>query len=863
MATGKSPRVIRLNDLPGSLQDVLSKALEEDPEERFQAAGEFRDALRSAGTASKGPSVLSEGECPGCGQSNPLDLKFCRHCGETLETGCLGCREPMGVWSTFCGACGTSVEDALSAVREQLDARKQEIETLGQGARYAKAIESCAVLGETDHPQLKEYVEWSTGMVAQLQEEQSRRETERGELLAAAKASYADHADRDVLQLLERVPEPLRDEEVRGLLQQATVRTKRSQELKEELNRAIASKDYDGLVPQVEEYLGLRPGDDAAVQLLDQLQAREARKTRRRQDDSLLSSWRPRVEELVGELRHQEALAVLTQLVKSGQADSEELRSWVETTREKVGREYEPLRARWGEMAQAAEVAYEEGDYARVVELLGAVPSHERSSGSEKSLRMVMARKKQLHSEMKQARQNGQLHIHAEILDQYLQLFPNDENMQAAHDRFEDKEASRVKAERRLTQELARAKTKASSLRWLAAAVAVVLLLSFLGLSWKEAAEAERLAAEKATAKKAAAQRAAEEFASEKAAAERLAAEKATAKKAAAQQVAEEFASEKAAAERLAAKQKAERRVTKRVQTLKGHSGSVRSVSFSPDGKRIVSGSWDKTLKVWDAQTGLETLTLKGHTNDVNSVSFSPDGKRIVSGSYDKTLKIWDAETGQETLTLKGHSSSVTSVSFSPDGKRIVNGSNDNTVKVWDAETGQETLTLRGHSGPVRSVSFSPDGKRIVSGSSDRTVKVWDAQTGRERLTLKAHSSFVLSVSFSPDGKRIVSGHHGMVKVWDAQTGQETLTLKGHSSYVSSVSFSPDGKRIVSGSGEFQKPGEIKVWDAQTGQKMLTLEGHTGPVLSVSFSPDGKRIVSGSYDKTLKVWDISSLDTSK
>jgi len=115
---------------------------------------------------------------------------------------------------------------------------------------------------------------------------------------------------------------------------------------------------------------------------------------------------------------------------------------------------------------------------------------------------------------------------------------------------------------------------------------------------------------------------------------------------------------------------------------------SVQSVSFSPDGKRIVSGSWDKTLKVWDAQTGQETLTLKGHSNTVNSVSFSPDGKRIVSGSYDNTLKVWDAQTGQETLTIDGHSLGVTSVSFSPDGKRIVSGHwsrvRDKTLKVWD-----------------------------------------------------------------------------------------------------------------------------------------------------------------------------------
>jgi WD40 repeat protein/transglutaminase-like putative cysteine protease len=291
--------------------------------------------------------------------------------------------------------------------------------------------------------------------------------------------------------------------------------------------------------------------------------------------------------------------------------------------------------------------------------------------------------------------------------------------------------------------------------------------------------------------------------------------------------------------------------------TISGHSGGVLSGSFSPDGKRIVSGGDDESgmsgeVKVWDASTGREILTLKGHSKFVSSVGFSPDGSRIVSGSGDNTLKVWDAETGQETLTLRGHTQPVTGMTFSPDGIRIVSGSLDSVVKVWDAETGQETLTLKGHSGSVRSVSFSPDGIRIVSGSLDNEVKVWDAETGQETLTLKGHSGSVWSVSFSPDGNRIVSGSlDSEVKVWDAETGQETLTLKGHSGSVWGVSFSPDGRRIVSGSLD----GTVKVWDAETGQETLTLKGHSGGVTSVSFSPDGNQIFSGGLDGTVKVWD--------
>jgi WD40 repeat protein len=290
--------------------------------------------------------------------------------------------------------------------------------------------------------------------------------------------------------------------------------------------------------------------------------------------------------------------------------------------------------------------------------------------------------------------------------------------------------------------------------------------------------------------------------------------------------------------------------------TLQGHSNTVKSVSFSPDGSRIVSGSWDNTVMVWDTQTGQLALTLEGHSYPVSSVSFSPDGKQIVSGSYDNTLKVWDAEIGKETLTFGGHADNVMSVSFSPDGKQIVSGSYDNMLKVWDAETGQETLTLQGHSKSVHGVAFSPDGSRIVSGSFDNTLKVWDAQTGQLALTLEGHSYPVSSVSFSPDGKRIVSGSYdNMLKVWDAETGHELLTLKGHADNVMSGSFSPDGKWIVSGSWD----NMVKIWDAETGRKTLTLKGHSGSVDGVVFSPDGSRIVSGSSDKTVKVWDISSL----
>ncbi|MHC4426413.1 MAG: protein kinase domain-containing protein [Planctomycetota bacterium] len=288
--------------------------------------------------------------------------------------------------------------------------------------------------------------------------------------------------------------------------------------------------------------------------------------------------------------------------------------------------------------------------------------------------------------------------------------------------------------------------------------------------------------------------------------------------------------------------------------TLRGHKEHVNSVALSPDGKRIISGSNDKTIKVWDAETDTELMTLRGHSNKVWSVAFSPDGKRIVSGSVDKTIKIWDAATGIELMTLRGHGQATHVVAFSPDGKCIVSGSADNTIKVWDAATGTELMTLRGHNDRVISVAFSPDGKCIVSGSGDRTIKIWDAATGAELMTLRGHDGWIDSIAFSPDGERIVSGSDDRtIKIWDAATGAELMALRGHGNWVGPVAFSPDGKRIISGSGD----NTIKVWDAATGVELMTLRGHGDEVSSIAFSPDSKRIVSGSGDETIKVWDAA------
>ncbi|KAF8962292.1 hypothetical protein BDZ97DRAFT_1702551 [Flammula alnicola] len=283
---------------------------------------------------------------------------------------------------------------------------------------------------------------------------------------------------------------------------------------------------------------------------------------------------------------------------------------------------------------------------------------------------------------------------------------------------------------------------------------------------------------------------------------------------------------------------------------------SILSMKFAPKFTGTLHVAVGREL-TWPSIQG----TLNGHTEAVTSVTFSEDGKHIVSGSYDMTIRLWDAETGEQLgMPLKGHTDVVFSVAFSGDGKRIVSGSGDKTICIWDAETGEQLgVPLKGHTDKVKSVAFSRDGKCIVSGSEDKTICMWDAETGEQLgMPLEGHSDGVYSVAFSGDGKHIVSGSGDKtIRVWDAESGKQLgMPLKGHTYRVNSVAFSGDGQRITSGSDDTT----VRVWDVKTGKQLGTsFKGHTNVVYSVAFSGDGKRIVSGSYDWTIRVWDAESM----
>jgi WD40 repeat protein len=297
-------------------------------------------------------------------------------------------------------------------------------------------------------------------------------------------------------------------------------------------------------------------------------------------------------------------------------------------------------------------------------------------------------------------------------------------------------------------------------------------------------------------------------------------------------------------------------------EPFEGHTDSVTCIAFSHNGKHLVSGSVDQTVRVWEVDSGAKPVTLYYHR--INSVALSPSGKHIVSGSSDCMVRIWDSETGDAVSgPFEGHADQITSVAFAPDGNRVVSSSHDLTIRIWDVETGK-TISVSDNDVPVGRVAFSPDGKCVISSEWPRTLKVWDVEAGSLILDLMQTDQHVDSVAFSPDGKFLGSRNtDNRIFVWNATTWTRfttvfetgfALSYIGSVRYNSTVAFSPDGKCIVSGASG----NTVRIWEVESGSTISEFIGHTGPVTCAVFSLDGQYVVSGSADQTIRVWDATT-----
>jgi WD40 repeat protein/serine/threonine protein kinase/pSer/pThr/pTyr-binding forkhead associated (FHA) protein len=299
------------------------------------------------------------------------------------------------------------------------------------------------------------------------------------------------------------------------------------------------------------------------------------------------------------------------------------------------------------------------------------------------------------------------------------------------------------------------------------------------------------------------------------------------------------------------------------------------SLTFSPNGRFVVSGGDDQTIRIWDLSNGRCLYSFRGHQGRITSVALSPDGNQLLSGSEDKTLKLWNVAATTHLFTFggaaenprlservrqmlgliprtssgNGHRGAVRSVAFSPDRRYILSGGDDATVKLWDLVTGRCLQTNRAHQAQVFAVAFSPNGQQILSASTDQTIRVWQVSTGQVTQTLSGHQALTC-VAYSPDGKRVLAGDD-LIKLWDLASGEIVQTFD--QSNVECLSFSTDQRYILSGS----RDGRLKLWEVASGRCLWTVDAHESPVRAIAVSLDGRYALS-TDTRSLRLWAMGS-----
>ncbi|GMW01833.1 MAG: hypothetical protein AMXMBFR84_29700 [Candidatus Hydrogenedentota bacterium] len=292
-------------------------------------------------------------------------------------------------------------------------------------------------------------------------------------------------------------------------------------------------------------------------------------------------------------------------------------------------------------------------------------------------------------------------------------------------------------------------------------------------------------------------------------------------------------------------------------RTIKGHNDDITSVVCLADGKHILTGSDDNTLKLWDLDTGGCVGTFEGHSNNVTSVAVSADGSYALSGGRDRTVRLWDTAQRKLLFTVGSHNDAVWSVALDADARKALTAGGEGVINVWDVHNGEIAHSLSGHRGPVTAIALAEHVGLAASGGLDRTVRVWRLAEHTCLILFSEHESAVSGVAFSPDGNRLVSSSHdGTVRVWDIPASKCVHTLPGHNGVVYCVAVSADGRYYASGG----KDRTVRLWDAATGRCLCTFTGHTDEVTGVSFHPTGRYLVSVSRGKTINLWHVGSAD---
>ena len=291
-----------------------------------------------------------------------------------------------------------------------------------------------------------------------------------------------------------------------------------------------------------------------------------------------------------------------------------------------------------------------------------------------------------------------------------------------------------------------------------------------------------------------------------------------------------------------------------------GHTGAVTKlcVLAGTQGAPILSASADRSLRSWSmTAAAVRGTRFAGHESWVTALVLTPDGKKLISGSWDGTVRVWDVETGKADTVLESHQSKIYAVAVSRDGKRAASAGGNGEVFLWDLEANAEAARLEGHDeeSEVNGIAFTPDGKRVVTAASDGDIRIWDAATGKELGKIKGPKEGILALALSPDGRQaVISGGNGFAcTLYDLETKKEVRRFIGHTAAVHAIAFAPDGKRLLTGSAD----RTLRFWDTATGNELRKLDAHAGYVRGVCFTPDGAVVASVGYDHVNRLWDSS------